>query len=178
MDPDQIAAKDDSQKTALLWAAYGGHKDVVALLLDKNPDLIAAKDEEGLTALHLAALNGHRDVVALLLDGMGSAAKDRRGRTALHWAAWKGHSRVVALLVERMDPDQIAAKDGYGLASILRRPSLLLDRMWGAAKGRRRRTALHLAAECGHREVVALLERACEEENGIRGGKRKLSIMR
>ena len=46
MDPDLIAAKDDSGQTALHWAARNGHKDVVALLLDRmDPDLIAAKDE-------------------------------------------------------------------------------------------------------------------------------------
>ena len=118
MDPDLIAAKDNDGWTALHWAAMNGHKDVVALLLDRmDPDLIAAKDNDGWTALHCAAMNGHKDVVALLLDRMDPdliAATDNDGRTALHWAAQNGHKDVVALLLDRMEGASIAAKDSYG----------------------------------------------------------------
>jgi Ankyrin repeats (3 copies) len=50
-----IEAGDDGGKTALHWAAWHGHGDVVALLLSRM-DLgqIAAKDDKGNTALHLA----------------------------------------------------------------------------------------------------------------------------
>ena len=58
---------DGGGMTALHWAAYNGHRDVVALLLS-HMDLgqIAARDWSRRTALHLAAWNGHGDVVALL----------------------------------------------------------------------------------------------------------------
>jgi ankyrin repeat protein len=62
-----VNAKDMSRVTALYRAAEYGHKDVVALLLDRmDHNLIAAKDEYGWTALHCAARDGHKDVVALL----------------------------------------------------------------------------------------------------------------
>src|SRR5438876_304135 len=74
--------------TALHSAADNGHKDVVALLLDKYPDLVAATDKDGWTALHSAANYGHRDVVALLLGKMDDASINAKagnyGRTALH----------------------------------------------------------------------------------------------
>ena len=64
-----------TDKTALHWAAENGHKDVVALLLDKMEGAsIAATDYDGKTALHWAAMNGHKDVVALLLDKMEGAS--------------------------------------------------------------------------------------------------------
>src|SRR5947207_15034817 len=42
----EVCAEDQLGRTALHWAAEKGHRDVVALLLDRNPDLIAAKDDK------------------------------------------------------------------------------------------------------------------------------------
>jgi len=129
-----VAAKDNGGRMALHWAARGGHKDVVALLLDKGAD-VAATDIDGGTALHWAAEVGHKDVVALLLDkGADVAAMDIDGRTALHWATQGGHKDVVALLLDK-GADVAATEANSG---------------W---------TALHWAAEGGHKDVFALLKR-------------------
>ena len=134
-----FSAKDNDRWTTLHCAASRGHRDVVALLLDKmeGADVAATDKLGGRTALHIAADKGHGDVVALLLEkmeGADVAATDKLGgRTALHMAADKGHGDVVALLLDRMEGADVAAKDSWG------------------------RTALHHAAEYGHRDVVALL---------------------
>jgi ankyrin repeat protein len=61
-----VAAKDENGWTALHWAAVGGHKDVVELLLNKGAD-VTAEDTDGLTALDLAEYGGHKEVFTLLL---------------------------------------------------------------------------------------------------------------
>jgi ankyrin repeat protein len=45
--------------------AKGGHKDVIALLLDKGTD-VAATTEDGLMTLDFAERDGHEDMVVLL----------------------------------------------------------------------------------------------------------------
>jgi ankyrin repeat protein len=52
--------KDAQKKTALHWAAMGGHTEVVKELIQMG----AKKDEQddtGKTPLHLAAMEGHKD---------------------------------------------------------------------------------------------------------------------
>ena len=104
-----VAATDGYGWTALRYAAGEGHRDVVALLLDRMEGSdVAAKDEDERTALHRAALGGHRDIVALLLgrlEGADVAAKDGDGWTALHCAAQGGHGDVVALLESALEKE-------------------------------------------------------------------------
>ena len=94
---------------------------------------------DGRTALHLAAIEGHPEVVKLLLEE--GADKDAAtvegqltvgGQKALHLAALHGRSEVVKLLLEAG-----ADKDAVDLEG---------------------RTALDLAIERRHLEVVRLLE--------------------
>jgi tetratricopeptide (TPR) repeat protein len=63
-----VAVTDKYGETALHLAAEGGHKDVVALLLDKYGADVDPTNHDGHTALDLAAQRGHNDVVALLVD--------------------------------------------------------------------------------------------------------------
>jgi ankyrin repeat protein len=48
-------------------AAYGGHTEVVKLLLEKGADVTAIKDD-GATALSLTQDASHRDIHQMLLD--------------------------------------------------------------------------------------------------------------
>jgi ankyrin repeat protein len=111
----KVAAKDQYGLTALHRAAESGHKDVIALLLDKGAD-VDATDDDGSTALHRAAESGHKDVVALFLDkGADVNATYYNGSTALHLATWSGHKDVVALLLDRGadDDDDDDDDDSY-----------------------------------------------------------------
>ena len=61
---DHFLANDGS--TALMAAAYTGHKKVVRALLDHGCDATLQHSSTKGTALHFAAMNGHRKCVILL----------------------------------------------------------------------------------------------------------------
>jgi len=64
-----IKATDGLGRTALAWAALGGHEDIVKMLLqrkDVNPD--ATNTICGRIPLRLAVDGGHEGVVKLLLE--------------------------------------------------------------------------------------------------------------
>ena len=72
------------ERTALHWASYNGHLDVVRLLLTEGADITIA-DNNGWTALHYASMFGHLDIVRLLLtEGADINIADKYGWTALH----------------------------------------------------------------------------------------------
>jgi hypothetical protein len=79
----------------LIEAAENGHKETVALLLDKGADIHARYD----LALVGAAENGHKETVALLLDR--GADIHAHNEWTLHWAAQNGQTETVALLLDR-----------------------------------------------------------------------------
>ncbi|KAL8793856.1 MAG: hypothetical protein Q9195_003582 [Heterodermia aff. obscurata] len=163
-----IDAKDDHNRTALVWAVFRGHEALAQLLLDKGAD-IEAKADNNFTALHLAAFRGHTVVVQLLLDhGANIEIKDEFNQTALHVAAWRGHTVVVQLLLDH--GANIEAKDDtnktalqwaacFGYTVVVQ---LLLDH--GAdieAQNAFGETALHCAVDRGfggrHEGTVRLL---------------------
>ena len=62
----EINSKDESDRTALMEAAYWGRAEVVKLLLEKGAS-VDAKDKDGRTALIDAAGAGHTQIVEMLL---------------------------------------------------------------------------------------------------------------
>ncbi|MBA4388265.1 MAG: hypothetical protein C0404_09815 [Verrucomicrobia bacterium] len=80
-DPSLLEAK--AIYPPIIWAAIGGHRDVVQFLIDKKADP-NARGERDCTALHKAALHGHPDVVLLLLNaGALVNPRDQDGHTPL-----------------------------------------------------------------------------------------------
>ena len=53
--------------TVLGHAAWGGHKEIVELVIAEGAD-VNAKRNTGVTPLHHAAWNGHKEVAELLID--------------------------------------------------------------------------------------------------------------
>ena len=124
-------AADSNGFTALMYAAWKGHKDVVEILLVAGAKIDAA-DNNGNTALMLAAREGHKDVVEILLSaGTKIDAADSNGFTALMQAARNGHKDVMEMLLSA--GAKINAADNNG------------------------NTALMLAAREGHKDVVEML---------------------
>ena len=187
-------------KTALHLAAERGHEAMVQLLVENGANVNAevVRDENntwstetrttrGKTALHLAAERGHEAVVQLLVEKganvnaqeedkgekEGQATTTRKGKTALHLAAKKGHEAVVQLLVKNdanvNAEDEEQQRDWEGVVGELGRVTTI-------TKGK---TALHLAAEEGHKAVVQLLVEnganinAEEQEKPLFGNTRK-----
>lgn len=90
--------------TPLMLAAYGGHTEIVRLLLDNNPppiDVDATSSTSGNTALMLAAIKGHAEIVSMLLDfGADIDIISKYRKTAVIEAAKYGHAEIVDLLME------------------------------------------------------------------------------
>ncbi|CAB0038727.1 unnamed protein product [Trichogramma brassicae] len=104
-----------------------------------QPLLLDAQDKEGKTALHLALENRHREVVQLLLERDANPnLANPEGSTALHLIC-KMHrpNALIKLLFEISDEKS---------------QPVLID-----AQDKEGKTALHLALENGHMEVVQLL---------------------
>lgn len=90
-----VYAKDEDERTSLMYAAQNGGLDTVRLLL-QHAAYINAKDTYGQTPLIYAASNAPPDVVRLLLEhGANVDAKDKDGMTPLNLA--QGHPDIIAL---------------------------------------------------------------------------------
>ncbi|RUS85021.1 hypothetical protein EGW08_007205 [Elysia chlorotica] len=119
-------------QSPLLVASEQGHLDIVKVLL-KNQARVDIFDEHGKTALHLAAEHGHQTVAdTLLYHKAFVSAKSKHGLTPLHLAAAQGNVALLKLLVDKHG----ATIDALTLA---------------------KKTALHMAAQNGQREVCSAL---------------------
>jgi ankyrin repeat protein len=168
--PDLVSSKDSIGQTPLHWAAVGGHKDVVELLLANKAD-VNAKANNGVTPLHWAAVRGHKDVAELLLASKANVdAKANNGVTPLHWAAVGGHKDVAELLLvhgaevnakysDGYTPLHYAAANGHKDVAEL----LLANQAEVNATDEQSQTPLHLAAQNDHKGVAELLL-ACKAE--------------
>ena len=99
--------------TALHFAAFAGHDEVVELLLARGADA-EAKDAYGQTPLHVTTLIGYTSAAAerLLARGADPDARDEAGATPLHVAVIKRQKALAELLLAR--GADVDAKDKYG----------------------------------------------------------------
>lgn len=165
-DKDKIKAGTSKYTTTIHKAAYLGHYSTVKLLLDANVGVDSRDSKFDTTALHLAALQGHTKVVRALLDA--KATVDSLGKsssTPLSLAAKEGHSEICQMLLDAgadPNPKQMAlifipAAKGYAdtVRALLKAgaDANAVENV-GSFGGV---TALHLAAEMGHKQVVTAL---------------------
>ncbi|XP_063436881.1 uncharacterized protein LOC134718316 [Mytilus trossulus] len=110
---------DDSGRTPLMWAAEGGHLEVVNYLVTHGSQLEAI-DPYGMTPLMLAAWFRHLEVVTYLVThGSQLDATSKSGRTALHHAAQNGRIDVTKWLIDQGCSPWVKSKQGetpYDLA--------------------------------------------------------------
>jgi ankyrin repeat protein len=124
-------ANMEAKDTALICAVYNGHKECLLLLLEKGANM-EAQNNNGYTALICAAINGQKECLLLLLEkGANIEAKNNNGYTALICAAINGHKECLLLLLEK----------GANIE----------------AKNNNDNTALHYAALSKHDECLSLL---------------------
>ncbi len=82
-----LHAQDTDGSTALHCAAWKGHREVVAFLIEMGADVHAhnRNDHWGTTPLHAAAHANQSAIVQLLINaGADVNAKDMNGTTPLH----------------------------------------------------------------------------------------------
>lgn len=123
-----VNAEDGKKRTPLIYAARGGHTDMVRFLIGCDADLNVVSENK-VTATHIAALNGKHELLKLLLE---AGADLRLGISSpLRQAASFGRLECVILLLRHgADIHEVNAID---------------------------MTALHAACLGGHTEIVRLL---------------------
>jgi len=157
--------------TALLRAVISNERKMVKLLLDRGADVVV-ENRSGVTPLAAAAFNGNSRLVKMLIAaGADPARPDGTGKPPIIYAAAKGHANIVKLFLaaevsadirDRNDLTALMWSAGHpndvpqaeALATIER--LLAADAALDLADNRGR-TALMIAAERGHRDIVEAL---------------------
>lgn len=95
---DANAAREDNNKTILMYACWVGNSDAVKYLIAKGAD-VNAQDAEGATALHLAAWKGHTSIALFLLEnGASGQSVSKEGMTPLDIALMQGNKEIAAAI--------------------------------------------------------------------------------
>ncbi len=138
--PDLVHAYSHDGFTPLQLAAFFGHAETVALLLDRGAEINLHSQNKtfarGVPILQSAVASGNVDVVKILLArGADVNIKgEENSLTPLHASAFDGQLEIVRLLIEQGADPNIKTKNGD--------------------------TPLAIAKKKGHAQVAALLERA------------------
>ena len=93
-----INAQEEMGCTALHFAAFEGHTDLVRLLLQHDAN-VSVRDNNGRTALHFTAAKGYVKIAELLLKHDADAyIADDSGNTASDYAEFHEHYELLRLL--------------------------------------------------------------------------------
>jgi ankyrin repeat protein len=166
-----IDAQNVEGSTALYQAAEQGRLPVVSLLIERGANA-ALPGRNGITPLAAAAYMGSEPIVALLLaKGSDPKVLDKTQKAPIVYAVGRGFAGVTSQLLDHgVDVNARYGNDltalmwaaGYsneaGVDDVAKVLNLLIDR--GARlddQDNRGRTALMIAAETGHLEMVDLL---------------------
>ena len=98
---------------ALYCAAYLGHKDIIALLVDKGYHITASENDK--CVLNRAILNGDDHVILTLAE---FGVKGCHGSSALHVSAIHGRDKLIKDLV-KIDPRSINSKDEFETTAVV-----------------------------------------------------------
>ena len=160
-----LKAKDREGRKLIMWAIWGGHPEIVKLLLDYGATL--DKDDLG-AFLMMATGAGHTELAKLLLDrGADVNATDNGlGATALMESAGGGHLAMARLLLDK--GADVEGRDQHSITPLmwavgrghLEMVKLLLDRgadVNAEALPLHGGSVLQWAARHGHSKVVKLL---------------------
>ena len=167
-----IDAQNCARETVLhTCLQYNSHSEIISFLLRWGISL-NEMDSQGRTSLHLAAQRGlSKAVMSMVEKGADIHAKDCQGWMPLHHAAANGHEHILDLLADDhahfQQPSHRSLLESARLraAIALRNTSIVdvllrnsdLDINVSDYEGR---TALHLAAASGQKNIVtALLDR-------------------
>lgn len=162
--PITIRSKTYQGVTALMLAAFHGHRHIVQLLLAE----LGLQTDEGYTALMFAVLGRHRGCIKFLTDPPGLKGElrmtTRKGRTALMLAAHKGYLDAFELLF-----GEVGMRSIYGWSALVHAAACGCDDaiIW---------LAPHEAQANGRRALEELDK--IEEQTGLRHDAARAGIVR
>ncbi|MDR1349957.1 MAG: ankyrin repeat domain-containing protein [Zoogloeaceae bacterium] len=156
-------SRPPGQWSALHYAAFSGHPDLVAKLLEQGAD-IDARSPGGATPLMMAIYDGKQEVARLLIErGANPKVRNDRGDGAMEWAM-----RYNQLAIARRlgDPEAFVAaanqpKENWGRDTRSEAAPADLDML---LKARRHLIARGLSAEDIDRNIAALRARYARQE--------------
>lgn len=100
---DANAAREDNNKTILMYACWVGNIDAVKHLVEKGAD-VNAQDSGGASALHLSAWKNRVEIARYLLaNGASGSAMSKDGMTPLDIALTQGYKEI-AEAIEQAAP--------------------------------------------------------------------------
>jgi len=95
---DANSAREDNNKTILMYACWVGNTEAVKYLVVRGAD-VNAQDSGGATALHLAAWKGHTPIALYLLEnGASGQTMSKDGMTPLDIAMMQGNQEIAAAI--------------------------------------------------------------------------------
>ncbi|AFV97615.1 MULTISPECIES: ankyrin repeat domain-containing protein [unclassified Sulfuricurvum] len=95
---DANTAREDNNKTILMYAVWVGNTEAVKYLIEKGAD-VNAQDAGGATALHLAAWRGHTPIAVYLIEkGASANAMSKEGMTPLDIAMMRENHEIGAAI--------------------------------------------------------------------------------
>ena len=164
-----VNAEDSGGSTPLMYATGNGHSEIAKLLIEKGADVNAKDARYSRTPLMHAAWFCNAEIVKLLIEKSADVnAKTSSAWTPLMYAAMSDRTENVKLLIEK--GADVNAKDTYYSATTLIQAAmygrvnvvklLLKNGADPNIKAPNGKTALGLAREKGHTDVVELLEQA------------------
>ncbi len=139
-DPSLINAQDEKGISAVLLAAYHGHRDLAEFLasnkpsvniyeasttgktgqaialLRKEPELVNSYSSDGFTPLHLASFFGRPETVKMLLESkahVNAVAKNPTKVMPLHSALAGGSMPIIEMLVDHGADVNAAQQAGF-----------------------------------------------------------------
>ena len=199
--PSLAGNASNAYREPVLFAAIRqGHSAIVELLLDNGAELnVKGRHKE--PPLHAVAYAGHKNMAALLIrKGADVNRKGAHGELALHWAVVKGHGEMAQLLVkegtevntktdkQRVDMDTIVEADADVVCEWLKFLANKEKQEQAMAAGSSLQimgplrlafadedTALHSAAQWGHKEIAeSLLANGADVDTTNRWGQTPL----
>ena len=167
-DPGAVrvkAPREGGRSTPLHCASVLGHVEICRYLLDHGAE-VNSRNSDGQTLLHLSCEDGHVEVTRLLLrHGADVTAVDKHLHTPLHVAALASHSKCVAVLLRYRPDIQMKMKGNTGFTALdcacqngdKKSVKLLCDRRAKLSFSIDGQTAIHIAAQYNHHEIVEML---------------------
>jgi uncharacterized protein len=186
-----VDARNLAGATALYFAAEGGHLPAVQRLVERGAD-VNLTGRSGISPVAAAAYAGSDPIVEILLaHGADERAADETGKPPIVYAAARARLDIVKRLLARnidinaryphdltllmwaSGPDEkVSEADAIKVATYLLDAGAQID-----DRDARGRTALMIAAEGGHAELVALLlARGADPAIKDRAGKRAADL--